>query len=198
MVAARILQWVSTHQDEDVVINRRLVPYSVIIPRKHCSSIIYSTKPHVVMHYLPSILGTSGCGLVGRYGFPDVDECTWLLKLTGRGFMLYIGDLDPIDLLVFRLLRHFLKGRIRYVGIGDTAIGVINETSLKRCKQRCSNNESETFHEFIDVLLPLTSEVGQRSFGIINDGNKIELESIGLKRAMKQNLEARIRAELHK
>jgi hypothetical protein len=120
-----------------------------------------------------------GGGLIGRYGLPCATDVDSVRKLTGRRKILFLGDLDPSDLLIFAWLRARLgPRRIEYLGIGDRLLNeraiVIPDSywiKLSRSERRSLPVLNEAFPDFRDVA-------GPHCAAELDNGRKLELEAI--------------------
>src|SRR5882757_7852162 len=98
-------QWFVSHSDAEFVQLPYYVPYSVIFPRSGTGQFIYSTKPAVASRALDRLPAIRHLGLIGRYGLPSGSEVNWIRELIGEYPLLFIGDADPVDLMIFAWLR---------------------------------------------------------------------------------------------
>ncbi len=100
--------------DGDFVSSNPETPYK-FWPSPIGGRLVYSTKPDAARRIF-----SESFGLIARYGLPSPADADWLRRLAGRPRILFLGDLDPQDLMIFAWLRaHFGPRRIDYFGIGD-------------------------------------------------------------------------------
>src|SRR5690606_14852214 len=120
-VAKQIETWFHDHDgDGEFARSLRSVPYLLVPPQGPSGSIIYTTKPNLVLNALIRADHTAMPGLAGRYGLPATTDASWLRDLAGSREILFLGDLDPVDLMVFLWLRGRLSSlNLKYMGISD-------------------------------------------------------------------------------
>ena len=83
---------------------------------------LYTTKPPCVLHALEQGADVASIQVVGRPGLPNEDDARWLQALAADREILFLGDSDPADLLIFAWLRSQLP--MKHVGVSDSLVGV--------------------------------------------------------------------------
>lgn len=64
--------------------------------------------------------------MIGRYGLPNQDDVHWLSALVGSRGLLFLGDMDPVDLMIFAWLRgHLRRSHIEYLGVSDAFLSLL-------------------------------------------------------------------------
>ena len=114
-MASEISKWFTEHGSSELVRLPLTHPYSVTVPSPGTRCILYTTKPMSVAHALED--GLPSIQVVGRAGLPNEDDGEWLRTLTGDRIVLFLGDADPADLLIFVWLRSQMA--ISHVGVSD-------------------------------------------------------------------------------
>jgi len=179
--AKRIEQWFAQHDgDGEFACARRSHPYSVIGPPVDGGQIILTTKPSLVSTAIDSGKAFSAeFGMVGRYGLPDEADLPWICQLAGTRELLFLGDMDPVDLLVFAWLRARLHPReIKHLGVND---GFLMELGIRPAEPRlipCSVSERESLDFLQEVVPQIREMVGDDCNRVLERGEKIELEAI--------------------
>ena len=59
-------------------------------------------------------------GMVGRYGLPNKADLAWIRKVIGKQPLLFLGDMDPVDLMVFVWLRASRVRNRLYISVSTT------------------------------------------------------------------------------
>jgi hypothetical protein len=81
---------------------------------------VYSTKPHCVTAAKREHREFDGLGFIGRYGLPRAEDVEWTGRLLDGRRMVFLGDMEPVDLMVFAWWRASLEqGQVAYLGISD-------------------------------------------------------------------------------
>lgn len=153
-------------------------------------SILYFTKDYLIRRTIePASLDLRSTVIV-RYGIPSEAQCRFIrgvVESTGV-FVSFIGDLDPMDLTVFCVLR---AGRpdlvasldsavpVRYLGIDDHWLGEC-EKHAKRGLDFCILKMSKIEVEHLEVLtsqgFDVGSIAGKNCAMLLDSGHKLELE----------------------
>jgi len=81
----------------------RAFPYSVIGPsNSESGSLLFTSKPHAVEAAFRDEAPV-GLAMVGRYGLPHPADVDWIRGMAPTSGIMFLGDMDPVDLLVFSL-----------------------------------------------------------------------------------------------
>jgi hypothetical protein len=100
-VAVAIENWFCQHSDDvEFVRLDRDYPYQVIGPTSESDRIIFATKSTIFKAYEHRAT-QARFGLIARYGLPSSDDVDWLTNVIGDRALLFLGDMDPVDLMVF-------------------------------------------------------------------------------------------------
>jgi len=180
-VPVEIERWFAGHSDDsEFDLQLAAAPYSVVAPSDSNSRIIFTTKPHLVstaIHYSSAVHNT---GVIGRAGLPRTADLKWITRFVGERPLLFLGDLDPVDLLVYAWLHSHLKSQdVCYLGVSDDFISAnqIDVSSLVPIPFTVGECESMTF--LVDQVFPTLGDiVGNKCRRILLGGKKIELESV--------------------
>lgn len=128
--------------------------------------------------------------MITRYGIPTREslDCVHHLASGFRLPVLFVGDLDPLDLTIFAILRSGDPGLspksrrrldIRYGGINDAWLELATRYRKPSCElSTIVMSRSEREHsELLERLLPdLENLIGPRSRAILGSGRKVEME----------------------
>jgi hypothetical protein len=162
--------------ESDCVIAPSGQPLSVVPPSHSADAILYCTKQHPILNLFDDLGGEPPFGTVLRYGLPSDADAEWLAVAANSRRLLFLGDADAADLLIYAWLREHLA--IEYCGLRDTLLekcGVPFEVHLT-----IPMNASEL------AALPLVeqcsgdlqSALGPWCGGLLSSGRKIEIEAL--------------------
>jgi hypothetical protein len=125
-------------------------------------------------HEIPKSLG-----IMGRYGLPTKVDVEWIRVLAMSRPLLFLGDMDPVDLMVFIWLSvHLDDTGISYLGIGDRLLDDIGARSLKRATIPLSSAEIQALTRLKEMQIDITGTVGRKCMDVLYGGYKFELEAI--------------------
>ena len=104
-----IAQWFRNHDDGEFVIPSEAVAYSVNVPDSHARNVLYTTKQECAERLLGMRPEHSPARLIARYGLPQDNDFISLRDYVGGWRLCFLGDCDPVDLLVCASLRMSLE-----------------------------------------------------------------------------------------
>lgn len=166
-------------EGSEFALNEKSFPYSVIGPISVDAPIVFTTKPACV---LSSICVHPECGsvaLIGRSGLPSRNDLSWLRSFVGKHRLFFLGDMDPVDLMVFTWLRENLKPTsIEHFGVNDSFIEKLNVQLPDSFIMSCAPSEISSLSCLAAVFPDFGSVVGDRCAALLNEGRKSELEAI--------------------
>jgi hypothetical protein len=184
--ARRIESWFARHAgDGEFQCGQRTFPYTVIEPPRAAGNIIITTKPHSVLAIIERCGVQDRVGLIGRYGLPDAADLDWICRIAGQRRLLFLGDMDAVDLLVFAWLAAHLGGRrVIHMGINDALLITHRMRPLRRLLIECSTSERKSLALLNRVFPTFADIVGPRCAAMLERGEKMELEAVvGAKKA---------------
>jgi len=175
-----IQAWFLEHDsDGEFLTGTRAYPYSVIGSGGAAGRVIFTTKPNVVSAVMHERDAPPNLGMVGRYGLPNKADLGWIRKVIGQQSLLFLGDMDPVDLMVFAWLRASLRPKhVTYLGVNDTFLKSLRFSSTKSISSPCTASEQEAIALLRKVLPDLRETVGQKHAEMLERGHKIELDVI--------------------
>jgi hypothetical protein len=173
-MADNIREWFEAHEDGELMVSERGAPWRVIFPSVLSQVVIYTTKFQAVGEAVCQCSMEPPVGLLARYGLPREDEVQALKQFVGERRLLYIGDADPCDLLIFAWLSTRLT--ISYRGLSDTLLEKC-AVSLNKSIMIGQSADEVASHALLDQQLPDWRElVGPRLAEILAAGKKVEAE----------------------
>ena len=151
-------------------------PFTVIPPKPNTDTIVYCTKQHCILKLVHELGSNHSFGVILRSGLPSDEDANWLCSEVGSRRLLFLGDADPSDLLIFSWLHERLP--IEYGGLTDQL--------LVQCGVEMSDNLTIQLAEFelaalllvTQCLGDLTSQLGPWCSGLLSSGRKIEVEAL--------------------
>ncbi len=164
--------WFQSHDDGDFA----------RMPEEHLStrsgdfntakSILYMTKPgclpriKLLLHVLQPL------AVIGRYGLPDMRDMPLIQDSSST--IIFIGDADPPDILVYAWLREHAK--IAWMGVSDSFLDQHGNHAPPAIRLPLSDTEREVL-KHLDKLCPdYRMLVGEFCASLLDAGVKIELE----------------------
>ncbi|KKK52402.1 hypothetical protein LCGC14_3105280 [marine sediment metagenome] len=178
-LAKWIERWFMRHADDgEFSCHVRAHPYSVVGPSNATTSLVYTTKPAFVCKAIETVLVSGKIGLIGRYGLPCEVDLQWIRTLVGTRTLLFLGDMDPVDLMVFAWLRRRCSSHIVYVGVSDSFLAQLGIGANESLTNACQPSEKESLCVLKKVFPDFKDTVGPECCTILEGGRKIELEAI--------------------
>ncbi len=100
-------------------------------------------------------------------------------RLVRKEPIVFLGDLDAPDLLIFAWLRNiFAPGQLVYLGISDALLEIVPAASLPTMQMKAAKSEVRGLELAREFIPDLPALVGEESAKILGAGNKVELEGI--------------------
>lgn len=180
----RIDDWFAERDgDGEFARHSRGVAYLIVGPITDGGRAILTTKPRIFAAALGE-LGSSerevrDVSMVGRYGLPAADDLKWIRAVLGDARPLFLGDMDPVDLLIYAWLKAQAEMQdIEYMGVHDRLLCALG-ISFERCVTcSCLPSECDSLDLLVHVLPGLREFVGADCYSALENGQKIELESL--------------------
>ncbi len=172
MRVAEIESWFSSHDDSEFVVMPADYSSTLIGNFATAQTILYTTKQHC----LPRIKSLSQfpgpIATLARYGLPLVDDLP-LLRQSSQS-LIFIGDCDPPDLMIFAWLREHLP--IVWHGVSDAFL-MTHGTYQNSCIHIGMGEMERSACQYLPDFFPdFRDVVGPYCAGLLDDGFKIEVE----------------------
>jgi hypothetical protein len=161
-----IRNWFEQHDgdDGDFYIASRSDPFDAVPPRDATDTVLYC------------IGDEQPFATVLRYGLPSESDAAWLAATANSRRLLFLGDADPADLLIYAWLRERLT--VEHCGLSDEL--------LQKCGVPFENRLTIEMKPSERAAMPLVSEhlgdppaiLGPWCAGLLNSRRKIELEAL--------------------
>jgi hypothetical protein len=153
---------------------------------------LFTTKIHALTQLLGEDFIPPDVAIINRYGVPPkayVDAALHVAQSFGARGLAFVGDLDPLDLTAFAVLRENAgreAHRIRYLGVGDDWLDLCARSLLRRVDRSLSTSYPYTLkmtafelahlQRLLRHVPDLAAVVGPRSWELLASGMKVELE----------------------
>ncbi len=130
--------------------------------------------------------------MIGRCGLPSEGDLEWIRQLTAGKELLFLGDMDPLDLLIFAWYRAIMyPQRIRFLGVNDELLRYANVPEAYYLPFEPVEYECI---KFLRDLIPDVSDiVGQQCDKVLQRGKKVELDGIGTQPRIPEGIEELVR-----
>lgn len=173
-----IESWFAKHDDGEFVRHVRTVPYLVIGSTASDSPVLFTTKPAAVLGAIGGAQIPSELAVVGGCGLPTAADIRWIARFI-RTNVLFLGDLDPPDLLIFAWLREQLRRKQpKFVGISDPFLHALGVQLSRSPTIPFTPSERESVPLLDSVLPDLPRLVGSACARCLRDGLKLEMEGV--------------------
>jgi len=184
--AILIEQWFTRYrQDGEFLYEGTSSAYTVVGPSKLPGRIVFATKPHIAAAAIEEFrenAPNSACakiGLIGRYGLPCRFDMAWIRDVVAKHELFFLGDLDPVDLMIFVWLRARLHPkRIEHLGINDDYLHQTRVRLPDSFIMRCSQSERKALPVLRKAFPILSETLGPDCTRILEQGQKIELDAV--------------------
>jgi hypothetical protein len=137
---------------------------------------LYTTKPARVLHALEQTTGEAAIQVIGRLGLPNEDDVRWLKHLVGDREVLFLGDSDPADLLIFAWLRWQMP--VKYGGVSDRLALALDVQIQDTPAIPFADSEREAVSLLGEVCPDYRELVGPKCAALLDQGRKIEVEAV--------------------
>lgn len=165
--------------DGEFVLSPRAAPFAVIGPANSAARMVYTTKPAAVSAAINMGDASGQLGMLGRYGLADAGQLDWLVGVVGFCDLLFLGDMDPVDLMIFARLRARLHPRpIGHLGVSDAYLSKLRLSPAQCHSLPCNPSEAESLSILDDVLPDLAEVVGPACASLLLQRRKIELDAV--------------------
>ena len=177
-----IRDWFEQHDgdDGDFCIVPRSYSFDVIPPAEATNTVLYSTKPHPIHKLLHALdeekpRDDLPFAAVLRRGLPSESEAAWLAATAGSCRLLFLGDADPADLLIYAWLRERLA--IEYCGLSDALLQKFGAPFENCLTIEMKPSERDAMPLVSEHLGDLPAMLGPWCSSLLAAGRKIELEA---------------------
>lgn len=167
-----IAAWFRQHEDGEFC----------VLPEEHSSlrigeyltapTTVYLTKPNQIERCQQAAIWPIQAAVIGRYGLPIAADIALLRE--SNQVVEFVGDADPVDLLVFAWLREHVS--IRWLGVSDSLLHALGIEPWPRIQIRLAPSEQETIGQLARLCPDYRTLLGTKCTTLLEAGWKIELE----------------------
>jgi hypothetical protein len=179
-VSLSIERWFATYNETaDFLSPSRRDFFRVIGPRKNADRIIYCTKASIVDRIIEEHGNEFDVGAICQYGLPVETDIGWLLDTIGERRLLFLGDLDPADIMIFAWLRARLpRARVTHFGINDELISRLEYEIPPNHQIPLNDTERKSVTQLKTFVPDFAELLGQKCLAVLDSHFKIELEAL--------------------
>lgn len=179
-VATLVERFFSELEDDvEFCFSSRRAPYSVIGPTSDNCRILYVTKPATIAMAFHDRGTPVDISMMGRYGLPSRADVEWIRRVVGISVLYFLGDMDPVDLLIFAWLRAMLRPRpIAHYGVNDLLLARLQVVVPETFTIELSTSERNALPLVEHVIPDLNEVAGPECKALLLAGRKIEVEAV--------------------
>ncbi|HVT26555.1 MAG TPA: hypothetical protein VHE81_00920 [Lacipirellulaceae bacterium] len=181
MDPARLVEkWFDNHdEDGDFLVCDRAQSFSIIGPTADSTWIIYSTKGHVTLPPVARYATALDFGIICRCGLPSETDIHWLRGIIQTRELMFVGDMDPADTMIFAWLRARLQSIVvTHVGINDRFLSKLGISVPVSYRIRLGPAGTAAVSALDNVLPDANDTLGRDCRRTLKEGYKIELEAV--------------------
>ncbi len=171
----QIESWFHEHQDGEFGILPADHASLRVGDSQTASTVVYTTKPHCLslIARIPTL--AQPVAGIGRSGLPLRSDAHFLGNQSDpRASLLFLGDADPPDLLVFAWLREHVA--IRWFGVSDSFLRLCGNLGNREILIKSADSEKSTVLRLPDLCPDYRELLGDYCSSALDRGSKIELE----------------------
>ncbi len=178
-VSSAIREWFTVHNDDGEFSFADWNASGVFVPPPYgAPKVVYSTKPFIAAHGLTE-RSQLQAGIVGAYGLPSDSDMTRLRKIVVGKTLLFLGDMDPVDLLIFAALKSELQDcTVVHLGVCDTFLTSLQAHVPETYWLQLSPAEADSRRFLDDCFRDVRAVVGPICAEMLAKGMKLELEAV--------------------
>ena len=170
-----IRKWFADHDDGEFTIPPVGSPYSVAQAASASHCVVYCTKPRLLLTRLGQGFAAP-LAVIGRSGLPNDYDVAWLESFVANRRFVFLGDADPVDLLIFAWLRSRLE--ISFAGLNDSLLDECRVELSERSAIPLSSAEIAGISLLREELPEAATLLGSRCAATLEFGHKYELEAL--------------------
>lgn len=166
-------------EDGDFIRADRCACYFVLAPLASSKVVYYFPKSSIAFAAAQKVEGPIDFGIISHSGLPNEVDVDWLVTAIGNRQLLFIGDLDPADIMIFAWLRDRLSSlRVTHLGINDLFLERVKVVVPRRYQIRMRSSEVTACVAITQTIPDLAQMLGPNCFQVLANGYKIEIEAI--------------------
>ena len=92
--------------------------------------------------------------MIGRYGLPNDTDIRWIAGIAAKHELLFLGDMDPVDLMIFAsLCGHLEPKHITFLGVSDDYLAGLQVSVPESFIMTCVPSEQRAL-ALLDQVFP--------------------------------------------
>ena len=140
------------------------------------SAIVYITKPSCIPYL--SMFSSEGIDLrclpiIGRYGFPSDRDIVLLFDEIPKRTVYFVGDADPVDMMIFLYLQEVLPSSVLWFGVRDA---IVKDMVGEQFLIPLSESERLAITHFPQLEFQCKELIGWNLANFFTAGKKLESE----------------------
>lgn len=143
-------------------------------PKENAAFVIYTTKFFAVERLIANSEIDAEIDVLGRYGIPSDQQLESTRSFISDRRSFFVGDCDPIDLLVYTFLAERIS--IDYFGVSDLLLQALGTKIENRNTIELLNDELEALELLKETKIQYETLVGSRCYEMLRKGRKLEVE----------------------
>ncbi len=171
-----IFQQVALIDEGEVTADDRVNFFHVVTPPFDSESVLYATKSHAMDRFTALLQAAPHCGILVRHGIPQVADVSWIRHFVGNRKLYFLGDCDPFDLLVYQAVASEFD--MNFLGISDRFLSAMDVELKPSLSVAIEGAEARAWEMLLETRAPIESWVGEKCFGMLNQGRKMEVEAV--------------------
>ena len=171
--------WFAQHSEDGEFARAEPVAITAFPPTNVPGRFVCATKARPALLALDQCGESARVGVMALSGLPSDIHAAWISHEVADYEVFFLGDLDPVDLLIFACLRAKLHPKpIVYLGISDVYLRALKVSLPEPFVQRCAPSEQESMSLLSTVFPDYREVVGESCSRLLEQARKIELEAV--------------------
>jgi hypothetical protein len=167
---------VAAFDDGEITTQDRTYPFNVVPPLANSKSVLYTTKFHSLRRFSESLETGPPCGVLARYGMPEIEHISWISAFVNDRTLLFLGDCDPFDLIVFSALASVFE--IEYLGVSDRLLKLMDVDIDHHLTIPLESGEAAALELILEKSDRMQTLVGPNCYAMLKEGRKMEIEAV--------------------
>src|SRR5262245_40675597 len=177
--AERIEAWFDNPANEEGDFFRGWNAYWLRSPRANTGRVLYLTKQHVLSRIFETATEDLDIGYICFPGLPLRADAAWLTAFVGNRRLIFFGDLDPADVMIFAWLRARLPAaNVIHFGLNDGMQQRIGYSMPSNCQIRLNTPERNAVANIEQFVPDMRDLLGPNAFDVWQNGFKFEVETL--------------------
>lgn len=176
LMACEIRDYFERTDGGDFFVAGRNQPFSVLPPRSDTDTVLFFSKTTPYARLCQTLGDELRYAAVARGCLPFEEEVDWMRQFVGERRFLFLGDADPVDLLMFAWLQQRLP--IEHAGLTDELLRATGTPFEDHLTIKLNQQEINALPLVERFLSDLTGLIGPWCAGLLSTGRKVEVEAM--------------------